>query len=62
MEKERKLAIKLLNEFEELLDRHEINIPDDSREGVKEEARIYGIEYYNLEDKLTEILKKWKNK
>lgn len=57
MEKEREIAIDILNEFEELLDYHEIDIPDEDREGHPTEARIYGKTWYNLEDKITKILR-----
>lgn len=55
-DKARELAIDILDEFEELLDRHEIRIPSADREGRKEEACIYGSEYYELEDTITDIL------
>ncbi len=57
MEQARKKAIKILDEFEELLEEKNITIPDEDREGNKEEARIYGSSYYLLEDKITEIIK-----
>lgn len=44
--KARRVAIEIMDEFEELLD----------REGRKEEACIYGTEYYELEDVVTDIL------
>ena len=55
-DKARELAIEILDEFEELLDRHAIRIPSADREGRKEEACIYGSEYYELEDTITDIL------
>jgi len=57
MKKERQLAINIISEFEELLEENNLTIPDKDREGNKEEARIYGITYYNLEDKITELIK-----
>ena len=59
MEKARENAIKVLNEFEELLDCHNINIPDEDREGHPTEARIFGRTWYNLEDRITELIKKF---
>jgi len=56
MKKERQIAIKILGEIEELLKEKEIKIPSDDRRGAKEEACIFGPEYYYLEDKITEIL------
>lgn len=61
MEKEREIAIEIIDEFEELLERHEINIPSDDREGNEEEAHIYGCDYWRLEDTITDILKKFNN-
>ena len=60
MDKLRYVAIEILEEFEELLESHEINIPDEDREGNISECRIYGRTYYNLEDKIVEILGKLK--
>ena len=54
----RELAIEILDEFEELLERHGIMIPSADREGREEEACIYGSEYYELEDTITDILVK----
>ena len=51
------MAIKILDEFEELLSRHEIKIPSKDREEKLEEACFYGSEYYELEDKITDLLK-----
>ncbi len=62
MNKKRELAIKIISEFEELLSCHNIKIPSSDREGNKEEACIYGTTYYNLEDKITDILKGFKEK
>lgn len=44
--------------FEDLLDRFEIDIPSKDRNGDPEEARIYGEEYSDLEDQVTEYLAK----
>ena len=57
MEKSRETAIEILAEFEELLDKEGIKIPSEDRTGEKEEACLYGVEYYELEDSITEILK-----
>lgn len=58
MEKAREIAIEIIDEFEELLEGYKINIPSKDREGNPEEARIYGEEYYALEDSITDILTK----
>ena len=54
-EKAREKAIKILDVFEELLDKYEINIPDENKRNLYE-CRIYGSNYYFLEDKITEII------
>ena len=54
--KARRVAIEILDEFEEVLDRKGIMIPSEDREGREEEACIYGTEYYELEDVITDIL------
>ena len=54
--KSRKLAIDVLDEFEELLATHNVKIPDSNREGEKYEACLYGGAYYALEDKLVELI------
>jgi hypothetical protein len=57
IEKEREIAIRILEVFEDFLDDKGITIPSKDREGNPEEARIYGTEYYDLEDSITEIIK-----
>ena len=52
----RQLAIAILDEFEELLAAKGIKVPSDDREGREEEACLYGCEYYELEDAVTDIL------
>ena len=54
--KARRVAIEIMDEFEEMLDRKGIMIPSEDREGWEEEACIYGTEYYELEDVITDIL------
>lgn len=56
MEENRKIANKIIDMFEELLKEHEIKIPNEERCDNEDEACIYGTDYYNLEDKITEIL------
>ena len=57
-DKARRVAIEILDEFEDLLDETGILIPSDDREGREEEACLYGTEYYLLEDAVTAILVK----
>ena len=54
--KARRIAIKVLDEFEEILGEKGILIPSDDREGREEEACLYGTEYYRLEDTIADIL------
>lgn len=62
METEREKAIEIIMEFEELLESHNIKIPSNDREGEEGEACIFGTDYYTLEDKITSIILKWKQK
>jgi len=57
MGKARKMAIEILAEVEDMLDRLDITIPSEDREGNESEARLYGNEYWQLEDAITEIIK-----
>ncbi len=50
------IAIQILEEFETLLNEYNITIPDADREGSEDEARLFGEEYYTLEDKIIKIL------
>ena len=50
------IAIKIINEFEELLYKKNIKIPSTDREGNDDDACIYGTEYYDLENSIIDIL------
>ena len=53
------LAATLAELFEEILDKHNIVIPDEDREGRDGEACLYGMTYWNLvEDLEEEIISK----
>ena len=52
----REVAIRIVDEFEELLAEEGIMIPSADCEGGEEEACLYGTEYYLLEDTVTDIL------
>ena len=52
----RQLAIGICDAFEDLLEEKNITIPSEDRTGRPEEARLYGDEYYALEDAIVEIL------
>ena len=54
-------ADDIIDIFEELLDRLDITIPDQWREGEEYEARIFGDTYYELENKIVERLRKEMN-
>ena len=51
-------ADDIIDIFEELLDRFDITLPDEWREGEEDEARIFGDTYYELENQIVERLKK----
>ena len=50
-------TIDILDLFEELLNFKNITIPSDDREGLPEEARLYGSDYYEMEDLVYCMLK-----
>lgn len=52
----RQWATSILDCFEELLELHNIDIPDDDRTRSENEARIYGTTYYVLEDEVNQVL------
>lgn len=54
-------ADDIIDIFEELLDKLDITLPDEWREGEEDEARIFGDTYYELENKIVERLKKEEN-
>ena len=49
-------VIKIINEFEHLLEKYNIDIPDKYRQGDEDEAHIYGDEYYILENNIKQII------
>lgn len=49
-------TIAIIDIFEELLEKHNITIPDDGRMGDEGEARIFGDAYYELEEKIDNFL------
>jgi len=55
-EQARSVAIRILDELEELLDYKDITVPSADREGGADEARLYGSEYSWLEETITAIL------
>ena len=57
MSNERMIAIQILEMVEDMLEAKDITIPDEDRTGDETEARLYGMTYANLEDRITEFLK-----
>lgn len=57
-EKIHRLSIDILNVFEDLLDKHDIYIPDVDRTGANHEACLYGETYAELQDEIESILRK----
>ncbi|GAF71175.1 unnamed protein product [marine sediment metagenome] len=52
----RQLAIRICDEFEELLAEKNLKIPSTDRTSDPDEACLYGSEYYQLEDAIVDIL------
>lgn len=52
----RQFSASICDVFEELLDKYNITIPDENRTGDESEARLYGEEYSDTEDYITQIL------
>ena len=52
----RNIASEILEEFERLLDEHDIYIPSDDRNGDEGEACLYGLPYWNLLDDVEDIV------
>lgn len=52
----REYATSIVELFEDLLEEHDITIPDEDRIGDKSEARLYGITYGDLVDSVKSIL------
>lgn len=51
-------ALEIGDIFENLLDNHDISIPDEDREGFLNEARIYGCTWGNLIDDIRNVLER----
>ena len=52
----REYSVDICELFEDLLEEHDISIPDEDREGRPEEARLYGTTYADLEYDVLNIL------
>lgn len=53
----RQLAIRICDEFEELLAEKDIKVQSNDRTGDEDEACLFGSEYYALEDGIVDILR-----
>ncbi len=52
----REYSVEICELFEDLLEEHDISIPDEDREGEPDEARLYGTTYADLEYRVLDIL------
>ena len=59
--KRQRIAVDILEEFEDILEEHDITIPDEFREGEEGEARLFGAGYGYLHDKIIQILEESEN-
>ena len=62
MQSNKELAADIIDEFEELLREKDIMLPNEDRENNEDEACIYGGDYYDLEDRIIELLNNRKGK
>ena len=54
--KHRGVAIRILDVFEEMLEKKGIMIPDEDRTGDESEACLYGMTYADLENAIEDLL------
>lgn len=52
----REYSVAIVEFFEDILEAHNIDIPDEDRTGDESEARLYGMTYANLEDDVLSLL------
>ena len=52
----REYSTEIVELFEDLLEEHDITIPDEDRTGDESEARLYGMTYSDLEDEVKHVL------
>ena len=50
------ITLLIMEQFENILDKNDITIPYNNREGNENESRIYGETQYQLEDTINDIL------
>lgn len=58
---EENYAYDILDLFENLLEEKDIDIPSDDRDDFGCESRLFGTEYYEMEDAIIRLLEKFKN-
>lgn len=56
--KVRKYSAEICDIFEDLLEKYDITVPDEDREGDESEARLFGMNYAKIEDDITYTLMK----
>lgn len=54
---EQEFAAEILEIFEEKLEELNVTLPNSNREGKEDEARIFGSDYYDLEDRIAEFIR-----
>jgi hypothetical protein len=53
------ISAQICDIFEDVLEENDVTIPDDERDDNQEDqARLFGATYYEVEDKVKEILRK----
>ena len=52
----RNYSVAICNLIEEILESKDITIPNDSRQGDEGEARLYGDDYFTLENGILQLL------
>lgn len=58
--RERQLAFEIVDLFDDLLDQHNIYVPDEDRTGAEDEAPLYGCTYYDLVDEVAALIGSYK--
>ena len=51
------MATYIIEKFENLLEKHGIQIPSNERTGIKSEAPIYSTPYAELQEEVAELLR-----
>lgn len=54
--KHSKIAVEIVELFEDLLEEHGMMVPDEDRPGDEGEAPVYGCTWANLVDQIAELL------